>query len=96
MICPKCGLPVELCVCEEMVREEQKIRVRRDRRKFGKFVTVVEGFDDVNINKIAKELKMRLACGGTAKKGKIELQGNHLTKVKKVLVDMGFSKSMID
>lgn len=96
MICPKCGLPVELCVCEEMVREEQKIRVRSDRRKFGKYVTVVEGFDDVNIHKIAKELKMKLACGGTIKNGRIELQGNHFDKVKDVLVGMGFSKDMVD
>ncbi len=96
MICPKCGLPAEICACEEMVREEQKIRVRKDKRKFGKFVTIVEGFDDVDINKIAKELKMRLACGGTAKKGKVELQGNHMSRVKKVLVDMGFSISTID
>jgi len=96
MICPKCGLPKELCVCEEMTREGQKIRVRRDKRKYGKQVTLVDGFEGVDVDKIAKELKSKLACGGTVKDGNIELQGDHLEKTKKILVNMGFSESMID
>ncbi|MFH1788638.1 MAG: stress response translation initiation inhibitor YciH [Candidatus Altiarchaeota archaeon] len=96
MICPKCGLPKELCVCEEMTREGQRIRVRRDRRKYGKYVTIVDGFEGVDIEKVAKELKSKLACGGTVKDGKVELQGDHLDKTKKILVTLGFSESMID
>jgi len=96
MTCPKCGLPEELCVCEEMTREGQRIRVRRDRRKYGKAVTVIDGFENVDIDKIAKDLKMRLACGGTAKEGKVELQGDHLSRVKEILIDLGFSENMID
>lgn len=96
MICPKCGLPQELCVCDEMTREGQKIRIHTDKRRYGKFITVVSGFEDVDVQKIAKELKAKLACGGTSKKETIELQGNHVTRVKKVLIDMGFSEDMID
>lgn len=96
MNCPTCGLPEELCVCDEMTREGQKIRVRTDRRRYGKFVTIVDGFQNVNMDKITKELKQRLACGGTLKKDAIELQGNHMTRVKKVLIAMGFSEGMID
>ena len=35
-ICPKCGLPKELCVCETIAKEEQRIKVRSEKRKFGK------------------------------------------------------------
>lgn len=96
MICSKCGLPEELCVCDEMTREGQKIRISTDKRRYGKYITVVTGFDNVDVNKIAKELKNKLACGGTSKKDTIELQGNHVSRVKKVLVEMGFSEDMID
>jgi translation initiation factor 1 len=70
--------------------------VRRDKRKYGKQVTLVDGFEGVDVDKIAKELKSKLACGGTVKDGNIELQGDHLEKTKKILVNMGFSESMID
>jgi len=79
-----------------MTKEGQRIRVRNDRRKYGKPVTIVDGLDNVDIHKIAKELKTRMACGGTSKGNTIELQGNHLTKMKDVLVSMGFSEDMID
>ena len=50
----------------------------------------------VDVHKIAKDLKSRMACGGTAKKDSVELQGNHVNRVKEVLVKMGFSEDMID
>ena len=96
MNCPRCGLPKELCVCDEMTREGPRIRVRSDKRRYGKFVTLVDGFKDVDVDKIAKELKRRLACGGTMKNDTVELQGNHTSRVKEVLIDMGFSGDMID
>ncbi len=96
MICPRCGLPEELCVCDEMTKEGQRIRVRSDKRRYGKVVTIVDGFKDVDIDKIAKELKKKLACGGTSKNDKIELQGDHLNKVRDILTEMGFSENMID
>jgi len=95
MNCPKCGLPQELCVCDEMTRGGQKIRVRSVKRSYGKIVTIVDGFDNVDIDKIAKDLKRKLACGGTSKNNTVELQGNHTNKVKSVLVEMGFSADMI-
>jgi len=96
MNCPRCGLPEELCVCDEMTKEGQRIRVRSDKRKYGKPVTIVDGLDNLDINKIAKELKRKLACGGTSKDNTIELQGNHLSKMRDVLISLGFSEDMID
>ena len=91
-ICPKCGLPKELCMCEEIAREQQSVRISIDSRRYGKTVTVIDGIDgnDIDIVDLAKTLKSRCAAGGTCKDGRIELQGDHKKKVKAVLEEMGF------
>jgi translation initiation factor 1 len=59
-------------------------------------MTVVEGLSkDVDIKDLAKKLKSKLACGGTAKNGIIELQGTHIAKVKEELIAQGFSEESI-
>lgn len=92
-ICSVCGLPTELCMCEEIAREQQQIRIYTDTRRYGKVVTVVEGINagDIDMDELARTLKTKCAAGGTFKDGRIELQGDHKKKVKEVLVGMGFS-----
>ncbi|MCJ2564127.1 MAG: stress response translation initiation inhibitor YciH [Candidatus Thermoplasmatota archaeon] len=92
-ICPVCGLPQELCMCEEIAREQQRIKIYCDRRRYGKMVTIVEGIDaaDIDIDDLAKRLKTKCAAGGTVKDGRIELQGEHKKKVKLALEDIGFT-----
>ena len=92
-ICSVCGLPEELCMCEQIAKEQQKIRILTDTRRYGKIVTVVEGIDstDIDLDDLARKLKTRCAAGGTAKEGRIELQGEHRRKVKEVLEELGFS-----
>jgi len=53
----------------------------------------VEGIDstDIDLDDLARKLKTRCAAGGTAKEGRIELQGEHKRKVKEVLEELGFS-----
>ncbi|QQG39230.1 MAG: translation initiation factor [Candidatus Woesearchaeota archaeon] len=96
-VCPKCGLPKALCVCETIAREEQVIKVSTIKRKFGKVTTLIEGLDEksVNIKEITKKLKEKFACGGTAKNGIIELQGDHKKKVKDELTKIGFAEETI-
>jgi len=97
-ICPRCGLPKELCVCETIAKETQRIKVYLERKKFGKMSTMVEGIDmkEIGIKSLAKSLKSKLACGGTVKEGRIELQGDHKSRVKKELVKSGFAPDTID
>ncbi|MEE8183255.1 MAG: stress response translation initiation inhibitor YciH [Thermoplasmata archaeon] len=92
-ICPVCGLPQELCMCEEIAREQQRIRIYSDRRRYGKVVTIVEGIDaaDIDVEDLAKSLKTKCAAGGTVKGGRIELQGEHKKKVKLALEKIGFT-----
>jgi translation initiation factor 1 len=79
-------------MCEEIAREQQTVKISTDSRRYGKVVTVVEGFDpsDIDIDDLARKLKTKCAAGGTAKDGKIELQGDHKKKVQKALDEMGF------
>ena len=96
-ICKKCGMIQDLCVCEILDKEEAtKIRVYSIKKKFKKYVTVVEGIDKKNLDDAAKDLKHALACGGTAKDGQIVLQGDHKKKMKAVLVKMGYSQDSIE
>ena len=96
-VCSKCGLPKDLCVCETIAKEEQKIEVKLIKKKFGKLSTVITGINDksINLKDLQKGLKSKLACGGTAKDGVIELQGNHLAKVKQYLIEFGFSPESV-
>ncbi len=96
-VCPVCGQPIELCVCGEMAKEAQKIRVRTVQRRFGKHMTVISGLDkSIDLEELNKELKRKLACGGTVKNGVIELQGEHKEKVKELLLKQGFREELID
>ena len=97
-ICPICGLVKELCVCETIAKESQKILVYVERKKFNKNYTIVEGIDEkeIDLKDLARKLKSKLACGGTIKDGKIELQGEHRQKAKKILVEYGFAPSRVE
>lgn len=95
--CSKCGMPKDLCVCDDIARDEQKITVRIDTRSFGKEMTVVDGLsDEVDLNELSSTLKTKLACGGTAKNGEIQLQGDHTHRIQDVLEDEGFSREQIE
>jgi len=95
-ICPKCGLPMQACVCEDIAKSEQRIRIGTVKRKFGKITTLVSGFDkNLDIKKIAKDLKAELGCGGTVKNREIELQGDHRKKIKAILISLGFEENSI-
>ena len=91
-ICPKCGLPKEICVCEDIAREQQKIDIYVDKRRYGKMMTIIDGINpnDLDIDTLITKLKKKCASGGTIKDGRIELQGDHRTKVKETLEQMGF------
>ncbi|MBI5389427.1 stress response translation initiation inhibitor YciH [Candidatus Woesearchaeota archaeon] len=96
-ICMTCGLPKELCVCETIAKENQEILILCEKKKFGKKYTVVRGIDqkDINLKELTKKLKNELACGGTVKEGKIELQGDHRQRIRQFLVAMGFPQETI-
>ena len=90
------GLPPELC--QQLTAEQQIIKIKVEKRKFGREVTIIEGFDEssYDLKKLASYLKSKLAAGGTYKGGHIEIQGDHRHRVKEILVSLGFPESTIE
>ena len=97
-ICPICGLPKDICVCEEISKEQQRVRVRLETRKWGKAVTIVDGINekDANLSRLAQKLKTACACGGTAKNNEIILQGDHRGKVRSYLLQLGYPEENVE
>ncbi len=94
---PKTGLPIQAMGWEDLAKSSQRIKVTTDKKRYGKIVTVVSGFDKgIDIKKTAKALKNELACGGTFKDNQIELQGDHTKKIKPILLKLGFAEDSID
>ena len=79
VICNTCGLPDDLCACGDLDKDSSQIIIRLETRRFKKKGTMIEGLDPKinNLESVAKELKGKYACGGTAKEGYIFLQGDH-------------------
>lgn len=97
-ICPICGLPKDICVCGEISKEQQKIKIRLESRKFGKAMTLIEGLNskDIDLSRLAQKMKSYCACGGTAKNGQIMLQGDQREKAYQFLIQMGYPKENIE
>lgn len=89
------GLPPE--ICEQLNKEEQFVKIKLEKRRYGKEVTIIEGLvgSDHELKKLASELKSKLAAGGTVKNGRIEIQGDHRDKVKELLIKLGYPESNI-
>jgi len=96
-ICPKCGLSKDLCVCDILEKEQaENIVVYLSRSKFRKVVTNIEGIDKDKLGDTAKELKHKLACGGTVKDNKVVLQGDHRKRIKELLINIGYLSENIN
>lgn len=95
--CEHCGKSFGACTCPRgangkiLLPKDQPARVRREKRR-GKFVTVVSGLDPhaTDLGALVKVLKSKLATGGTAKDGELELQGDHRDTVVAFLKEKGY------
>lgn len=95
--CDRCGKLEESCRCEplgpeRLPPEKQTVKVRADRRKHKRMVTVVWGLDPVDCDLADLLSKLKSACGsgGSLQDNQIELQGDHVARVRKQLQGIGF------
>lgn len=75
----------------DLDRATQRLSVRTESRRYDKPVTVVEGFErGAELDDLASDLKSALGAGGTVTEASIELQGDHVDRVREALRDRGY------
>lgn len=95
-MCPGCGKPVKDCACRKNAAApagDGVVRLRRETKgRGGKTVIVITGIplDAAALTTLAGELKRRCGCGGTAKDGVIEIQGDHADVLLTELAKRGY------
>ena len=97
-ICPECGEPISSCRCAGQNRKSAvsggMVRVGRETKgRKGKGVTVVTGLTMpvVELQQLAKKLKIQCGAGGTVRDGVIEIQGEHRDTVIRALKTAGIT-----
>lgn len=83
---------------EPEVRKDKKLpKVKffyEKKGRAGKPATILEGFaptmTDEEIEDVARRLKQRMGCGGSARGGEILLQGDRRDEARRLLTEWGF------
>lgn len=95
--CDRCGELEEDCRCppppkKYLAPEKQTAKLAVEKRKKGKVVTVVLELSskDNDLNELLARLKNACGAGGTLKDDTLEIQGDHLTRVRELLAEMGY------
>jgi translation initiation factor 1 len=96
-MCPKCGWPSKECRCSSQFDQPipdriiARLRIEKAGRR-GKIVTVVEGLprNTKFLKSLAKELKKSCGSGGTIVEDRIEIQGEKLDELRKLLAAKGW------
>lgn len=73
--------------------QHQKLRIRLEtKHRGGKKATIVAGFQgtESDLEALSKTLKTKLGTGGSAKEGEIIIQGDYVSKLKALLIQLGY------
>ena len=96
-VCERGGELEESCVCPPLPKmltapEKQTARLAVEKRNKGKRVTVIRGLsaDESDLPDLLGRLKTACGAGGTLKEGLLEIQGDHLKRVRDLLADIGY------
>lgn len=97
-ICEGCGWPIDDCRCSSAAEERVPARVTAKLRmekkgRGGKTVTVVYDLpkNAEFLKSLCQELKRACGTGGAVVDDTVEIQGDLRERVRKLLVDRGFS-----
>ncbi len=95
--CERCGKLVEgECQCVPLADykppEKQTAKLRVEKRPKGKVVTLVTGLAAASndLPDLLKQLKNACGAGGVVKDDSLEIQGDHLERVKQQLLKIGY------
>lgn len=96
--CERCGLLESECSCPPTPARatvppgQQTARVSLEKRPGHRSATVVAGLseEEKDLQRLLAELRARCGAGGTVKNGRIEIQGEHLERVRHFLSELGY------
>jgi len=95
--CERCGLLEADCTCPpapraQLAPQAQTASLAVEKRKQGKLVTAVRGLvaDGNDLPALLAQLKNACGAGGTLKDDVLEIQGNHLDRVRDLLAALGY------
>ena len=98
--CDRCGELESDCRCPpaappppvRIAPEKQTAKVTVEKRKKGKQVTVVRGLSAVgnDLPELLTRLKTICGAGGTVKDDTLEIQGNHVERIRRALQEIGY------
>jgi translation initiation factor 1 len=95
--CERCDELEEACICPPPPKvltspEKQTARLNVEKRKKGKVVTVVRGLpaEENDLPALLGQLKAACGAGGTIKDDELEIQGDHLERLRGLLGEIGY------
>lgn len=96
--CERCNELEADCQCEpipepKLPPHEQTAKVKTEKRKRGKLVTIISGLarHECDLDDLLTTLKNYCGAGGTIKEDSLEIQGDQLTRVREKLKELGFN-----
>lgn len=97
--CERCGQAEAQCQCPPLPAavttippNQQTARLSMEKRKKGKLVTVIKGLTATgnDLPALLSKLKISLGAGGTLEGEDLEIQGEHLERVRQLLSQIGY------
>ncbi len=97
--CERCDLPESECRCPPLPAastvippKQQTARLAMEKRKKGKMVTVIRGLSAAgnDLPALLSRLKIAIGAGGTMEGEELEIQGEHLERVRQLLSQIGY------
>ena len=95
--CERCGALEADCACPPLPAarippESQTACVSVEQRKKGKVVTVIRGLSTAgnDLPALLSRLKSQCGAGGTLQEESLEIQGEHVDRIRAALSEMGY------
>src|SRR5205823_5132960 len=89
--CNRCGALEPDCTCPPLVAG-QVARLAVEKRRRDKIVTVIRGLPSAtnNLAALLSRLKSQCGAGGTIQADCLEIQGEHVERIRAVLTELGY------
>jgi translation initiation factor 1 len=99
--CERCDRPESECQCppvpaakasSSIPPNQQTARLAMEKRKKGKSVTVIRGLTAKgnDLPALLSQLKTTIGAGGTIEGDELEIQGEHIERVRQLLTKLGY------